>query len=359
MEDGALPIVFDGHNDSILNVYVPERGGGRDFLVESPIGHLDLPRARRSGFGGGFFALFTPATLRPEEPGKAVGSDGRLPPAIDPAYAQRFTLSLAGSLFRLEEKASGALQVVRTADELQRCLEEGVLAVVLHIEGAEALDPELEALHVLYRAGLRSLGIVWSRPNAFGQGVPFRCPASPDIGPGLTEAGQRLVRACNELGVVVDVSHLNEKGFWDVAELTTEPLVATHSNAHAVAPSTRNLTDRQLDAVAESGGVVGVNFHVSFLREDGQRDVHTPLEQIVRHVDYLVERMGIDHVAFGSDFDGAAIPRDLKDVTGLPRLLALLGEQGYSAEDLKKIAHQNWIRLLRETWRPENHQVGE
>ena len=109
--------------------------------------------------------------------------------------------------------------------------------------------------------------------------------------------------------------------------------------------------------VAGSGGVVGVNFHVSFLREDGQKNVHTPLDQIARHVDYLVERMGIDHVAFGSDFDGAAIPRDLGDVTGLPKLMALLAERGYSVEDLEKIAHRNWLRLLRETWRSESRRA--
>ena len=125
----------------------------------------------------------------------------------------------------------------------------GSLAAVLHIEGAEAIDPELDALEVLHAAGLRSLGPVWSRPNLFGHGVPFRFPSSPDTGPGLTDAGKALVRACNELRLMLDLSHLNEAGFWDVAALSQAPLVASHSNAHALCPCSRNLTDKQLDAI--------------------------------------------------------------------------------------------------------------
>src|ERR687885_810159 len=121
--------------------------------------------------------------------------------------------------------------------------------LVLHIEGAEAIDPELEALELWYAAGLRSLGPVWSRPNAFGEGVPFAFPASPDTGPGLTRAGKALVRRCAELGIAVDLSHLNEAGFWDVARLDQGPLIASHSGAHALAAASRNLTDAQLDAV--------------------------------------------------------------------------------------------------------------
>ena len=239
---------------------------------------------------------------------------------------------------------------MRAADELDDCLREGVLAAVLHFEGAEAIDPKLDALLVFYQAGLRSLGIVWSRPNAFGYGVPFKFPSSPDTGPGLTDAGKALVRACNQLGILVDVSHLNEKGFWDVADISDAPLVATHSAVHALCPSTRNLTDVQLDAIGETGGVVGVNFHVGFLREDGEENEATPISDIVRHVDYIAERIGVEHVAFGSDFDGATMPRQLGDVTGLPRLIAALERSGYDAAELRLIAHENWLRVLRQTW---------
>ena len=146
--------------------------------------------------------------------------------------------------------------------------------------------------------------------------MPFAFPHSPDTGPGLTDAGKQLVRACNRLGIMIDLSHLNEQGFWDVAKLSDAPLVATHSNAHALCASSRNLTDKQLDAIKESDGMVGLNFAVGFLREDGANDADTPIDVMVRQIDYLAERVGIDRVGFGSDFDGAKMPRELGDVAG-------------------------------------------
>ena len=349
--------VFDGHNDTLLNLHLPKRGEGRTFFERSDLGHIDLPRAGEGGFGGGFFACYVP---NPEDDGwteefaLTITGDGYEvadAPALDPAYARREADGLVSLLFRIEAESGGAVAVVRTAEEIERCLEGGVLAAILHFEGAENLGSDPGALEELYAKGLRSLGLVWSRPNAYASGVPFRFPASPDTGPGLTEAGKELVRECNRLGVLMDLSHVNERGFWDVAALSEAPLVATHSNAHALCPTTRNLTDRQLDAIRDSDGMVGVNFAVAFLREDGQDEEDTPLEILARHVDYLVERVGLDRVGFGSDFDGAKVPRDLGDASGLPRLLAVLRERGYADAALEKLAHRNWLRVLRATWR--------
>jgi membrane dipeptidase len=207
---------------------------------------------------------------------------------------------------------------------------------------------ELEALH---RSGLRSLGLVWSRPNIFGHGVPFAFPRSPDTGPALTPLGKELVRACNRLGVMIDVSHLNEQGFWCVARLSSAPLVATHACAHAICPSTRNLTDRQLDAIRESDGIVGVNFSVNDVRPDADLNEHTPLHVLTRHFQYLAERIGIDRVAIGSDFDGATIPAAIKDASGLPNLIEALRTSGFDDECVRKIAFDNWMRVFRLTWR--------
>jgi membrane dipeptidase len=240
---------------------------------------------------------------------------------------------------------------VRTVADLTTCLNRGIFAIIFHIEGAEAIDPNLDMLYVLYQAGLRSLGPVWSRPNIFGYGVPFSFPNSPDIGTGLTDAGRNLVQTCNQLGILIDLSHLNEKGFWDIAQLTTAPLVATHSGAHTLCASPRNLIDKQLDAVKESGGLVGVNFHVGFLRPDGKNDADTPLTEIVHHLNYMVDRMGIDCVALGSDFDGALMPQELGNVTGLPKLIAALRQHGYDDDSLRKIAYENWLRVLNQTWK--------
>jgi membrane dipeptidase len=135
-----------------------------------------------------------------------------------------------------------------------------------------------------------------------------------------------------------------------VAAISDKPLVATHSNVHALTPTTRNLTDRQLDAIRDSDGMVGVNFAVYFLRPDGTGEADTPLEVVVRHFDYLVERVGIDRVGFGSDFDGATIPTEIGDASGLPRLVDALREAGYDEGSLRKLTHENWIRVLRATW---------
>jgi membrane dipeptidase len=229
-------------------------------------------------------------------------------------------------------------------------MEKGALAMVLHMEGTEALRKDLDALEVLYAAGLRSLGPVWSRSNIFGHGVPFNFPDGPDLGEGISEHGKELVRRCNRMGILVDLSHMNEKGFWDVAEISDAPLVATHSGVHALCPSPRNLTDAQLKAIADSGGIVGVNFARAFLRSDGLGEEPTSLMEIVRHVEYLVETMGVDHVAFGSDFDGTQVPQDLEDVSGLPRLMDALKDRGFKRKDRMKIAHGNWVRILSETW---------
>lgn len=349
-----LPI-FDGHNDALLRLYREGEDGVRLFLEGDEDGHLDLPRAREAGMVGGFFAIFVPNDPDSEEPLDdpvlitEMGYVERLADPIDPDYAQETAWAIAEGLFRLEEESDGQVEVIRSASELTACLSAGRFAIVWHLEGAEPIDPELEALYAFHEAGVRSLGLVWSRPNLFGEGVQFAFPASPDTGAGLTEAGRDLVRACNQLGILVDLAHITERGFWEVAALTDAPLVVTHAGVHALCPSTRNLTDRQLDAIGESGGVVGVNFQVSDLRADGELDEDTSLTEIVRHIAYIAERIGVEHVALGSDFDGATIPLEMGDVTGLPVLVDTLRAYGFSPDELRRITHQNWLRVLGET----------
>jgi len=334
--------VFDGHNDALL------RAGAEAIAAGRPDGHLDIPRARAGGLAGGIFAVFTPSE-EPELIEREDGWESPLPPALAPGVAAEYALRAAGRLFRLQEL--GALRVVRSVAELDRCLDDGVLGAVLHLEGAEAIDPELEALELWHAAGLRSLGPVWSRPNAFGHGVAGRFPGTPDTGAGLTDAGRALVRRCNELGVLVDASHLNLTGFWDLAATTEAPLVATHSCAYALAPASRNLTDEQLDAIGASSGLVGIAFVAPFLRADGRDDPDTPLAAVVAHVRHVAERIGVERVALGSDFDGATIPAAIGDAGGLPRLLDALRDDGFSADEVGQIAWGNWRRVLAATWR--------
>ncbi|MFK7994149.1 MAG: dipeptidase [Granulosicoccus sp.] len=346
--------VFDGHNDFLLRLLNDPTTREHTWLTGNGEGHIDLPRMRKGGFAGGFFAIYIPST----ESGDALDKDAimdsppyalPLPDALDINYAQPIALSMLGHLLWMERVSDGQFSICRTAADIRSSMARGSVAAVMHMEGAEAIGPDIDALYSFYDMGLRSLGPVWSRPTAFGHGVPFEFPGTPDIGPGLTDAGKRLVKTCNELGVMIDLSHLNEKGFNDVADISDAPMVATHSNAHAITPSPRNLTDRQLSVIRESGGMVGLNFATIFLRPDGRRSTDMTLEPVLRHLDHLIEHLGEDHVGLGSDFDGASIPNDISDVAGLPVLIDALCGHGYSTSLLHKICHENWISLLAKT----------
>ncbi|CAN5783764.1 dipeptidase [soil metagenome] len=347
--------IFDGHNDTLLSL----RQTGRSFFESSERGHVDLPRARAGGMTGGFFAIWVPDPEHnpldgdSDDPDVSAYTDVNLmPPRMQLSTAQLYALESLATVAKLERECGGALAIVRTAQDIIQNASQGIFSVEIHLEGAEPIDPQLNTLEAFYLAGVRSIGPVWSRSNAFAHGVPFQFPASPDTGPGLTDSGKALVSACNELGILIDLSHLNEAGFWDVARLSTHPLVATHSGVHAISPSTRNLTDKQLDAIRDSGGIVGVNFHVGFLHPDGSADAaSTTVGAIANHVDYLCGRIGSDKVALGSDFDGATMPGDLKDAAGLPKLIMELSKRGYDQQTLNMIGIENWLRVFDRTWR--------
>jgi membrane dipeptidase len=339
--------VFDGHNDALTREDHAQLGDGRDG------GHLDLPRMHAGGIRGGIFAVFS--WQGGDDHGEPVARDDgvvefELAAPLEHAAAAAQASAVAGRLLSLERE--GKLQVARNLADLSAAREgSGPPAAVLHLEGAEAIDPDLEALSLWYAAGLRSLGPVWSRPNAFGHGVPFISPSSPDTGPGLTDAGRRLVQRCAQLGILVDLSHLNAAGFWDVARLGMGPLVASHSGAHALCAASRNLTDDQLDAVGDSDGLVGIVFACPFLREDFADDPDTPVQLIARHAAYVAERIGVEHVALGSDFDGATIPAEIGDAAGMPRVLEALADIGFKAPEIEAIAWENWRRVLAAWWR--------
>jgi membrane dipeptidase len=343
-ESARSPIpVFDGHNDTLLRLVRSGRADApRRFLDGDGEGHLDLPRARAGGFAGGLFAVWTPSAK--------LGPDLKDASEVDRATALEATIAMISMLARIERASAGAVRVARSVAEIRAAWAAGALAPVVHVEGAEVIDPDLKTLDLLYAAGLRSLGPVWSRPGPWGGGVPFRFPSSPDIGPGLTDAGRALVRACDELGILVDCSHLTEKGFWDVAAISDRPLVASHSNVHAICAQSRNLTDRQLDAIAERKGLVGVNFGASFLHPEGKKAIDMPIDGVLAHVDHLVEKLGIDGVALGSDYDGTSVPTVLSDASKLQAIPEALAARGWSRADLDRLCHGNWLRILETVW---------
>ena len=339
---------FDGHNDAVLRLWKGGREGVADRFRASETGHIDVKRAKAGGFTGGFFAMFVPGT-EPFDP-TVFGSppyDVPLPSEIEPARALRVVKEQAQVLHDLD--AAGDLALCRTAADIDDALAAGRIAAVMHLEGAEAIDSDLEVLDGLYDLGLRSLGPVWSRPTIFGHGVPFRFPSDGDTGPGLTEAGKRLVQACHDKKIVVDMSHLTLKGFYDTAEFGA-PVVATHSNAHSISPSARNLTDDQLRTIGQSGGMVGLNYGTVFLDPSGGDDPDRAAEAIMRHLDHMLEHAGEDAVGLGSDFDGAPMPRGLTSCGDLPAFADRMRAHGYDEVLLAKIMGQNWLNFLRRYW---------
>ena len=345
--------VFDGHNDLILRLLNGDVTA-RDVVSGLADGHIDIPRARRGGFGGGLFAIFVPSPGDEDVRHDAMRNasyDIALPDPVPEDAAAAWTERGLDAIDDLA--AAGAVRVCRTTDEITTVLPAEAMAAVIHIEGAEAVDRDFARLNAWHDRGLRSLGPVWSRETVWGHGVPFRYPSDPDTGPGLTEAGKALIRECNRLKIMVDISHLNANGVEDIARITDAPLVATHSNAWAICPHSRNLTDRQLDMIRDSDGCVGLNFASAFLRPDGRMDAEFDLDIVMRHFDHLVTRLGEGRVGFGSDFDGALVPKGIGDCAGLPNLLGALRSHGVDDGLMARITHQNWLRVLRNTWGEE------
>lgn len=347
-----MQAVFDGHNDVLYRLWNNAAKGAdpvAEFIEGTTQGHIDMARAKKGGLAGGLCAIYITSANMPDEVRDENGHYAiPLCKPLERAPSLDIALDMASIAFRIER--AGGWKICRSGADIDAAQAEGKFAAVLHMEGCEAIDADLAALDVFYAAGLRSLGPVWSRNTVFGHGVPFAFPSSPDTGPGLTEAGKRLVKECNRIGIAIDLAHITEKGFWDVAKLSDQPLIVSHSNAHAITPISRNLTDKQLAAVRESNGLVGLNFAVTMLREDGAKSVDTPLSDMIRHVDYLVEHVGIDGVALGSDFDGCTVPGEIGDAAGLQKLVAALGNAGYGDADLAKICRDNWLRVLRSAW---------
>ncbi|MCH2136021.1 MAG: dipeptidase [Phycisphaerales bacterium] len=347
----SLPRVLDGHNDTLTRL-LPRTGDAPQSIMDrGDAGHLDVPRARDGGLAGGFFALFIrPRPTEGADPTEPIrderGAWTWTPGPIDHAWALQETARLLKGVDELFEQHPQSLRRCLCTDDIRASLADQRLGILLHIEGAEMLSPDCRELPDLYARGLRSIGPVWSRPNCFATGIRFGWPSSNDVGAGLTDAGRTLVRECENLGIAIDLSHMNLRGFMDVAEIATKPLIATHCGCHALCQSARNLTDDQLRIVAESGGVVGVNFFTGDLRGDGRSEPDMPLDRLADHVLHMIEVMGVEHVALGSDFDGATMCDELGDASGLPRLLQRLLDRGVSQSDLSAIAHENWLRVL-------------
>lgn len=223
----------------------------------------------------------------------------------------------------------------------------GKIGMVLSMEGAVALERNMNLLPIFYELGIRNIGLSWSRLNLFCDGSSFS--ESKDGGRGLSSDGKELVENIEKLGMIIDISHLNEKGFTDVSRLVTKPFIASHSNAYELCPVSRNLKDNQLEEIASTGGVVGVNFCRGFLSKNPEE---ASIKDVVKHIRYIAELIGINHVGVGSDFDGILkTPKGLENASKMKDISFILSKEGFSKMDIDKIMGNNFQRVFKKIWK--------
>ena len=321
-------LVVDTHCDTLkclLPVFTRPRDsmwGDRSKVgmgVRSSMGHVDVPRLLEGGVTCQVFAVS--------------GERSRTP-----SHSLRTALEMIDRFFRECDANRGAVVPVTTHGEIVQAKRAGKVAAMLSIEGADVLEGSVDVLRVFHRLGVRMVGLVHSIRNELADGVADR-----RTGGGLSELGAQAVGELNRLGMIVDVSHLNDEGFWDVLELSRDPVIASHSNARAVCDHPRNMTDDMIRALAEKGGVMGMNFAPGFVHPS-----RATLGGVVDHIDHVVELVGPGHVGLGSDFDGIpSTPVGLEDVTRIPAITEELVRRGYGEDDVRKILGGNHLRLIR------------
>lgn len=310
--------VVDGHADSILMFLE----GKRTLAQRSELGHIDWPRAREGGLA---------CTVQVAWPS----------PEYYPVAAKRVGMSVDAILQQIEAGGTAA-RLALTAGDIRKAHAAGQLAVLINIEGAEGIQGSLALLRNYYRLGVRMMGLVWSHRNEVADGA-----YEEGSGGGLTKFGREVVREMNRLGMLIDLAHITPPGFFDVLELSEQPVLFTHGNCRALFEHARNLTDEQIKALAAKGGVFGISVVSSFMGKETAR-----LTTVADHIDHVVQLLGnCDHVAYGSDFDGCTPPPGLEDVTRLPDLTAELLNRGYGERDMAKILGGNYLRVFEQVLR--------
>ena len=312
------------HVDTLLDVV----GKSRSLGARSDKGHVDIPRMIEGKVNVIVFAAWCSPS-----------------PHFETEYQNRIehtplkrAMQLFDAFYLELEKNKDTLALATKYSDIVNINKSGKIAAMLSIEGGEALEGKLEALRFFYRLGLRSMCLTWNPRNEIADGVGELRTNSI-----LTNFGVNVVKEMNKLGVVIDLSHITEAAFFDVLDLSTQPVILSHSNAYSVCDHVRNATDRQIKTLADKGGVIGINFAPSFLSK-GQADVETVLD----HIDYITRLVGMDYVGIGTDFDGIDhVPIGLGDVSKLPNITQGLIKRGYSVEDIGKILGENFLRVFK------------
>lgn len=351
-------IVVDGHNDVIISSILD----GHDISNRLTTGHTDIPRLIEGGVDVQVFAVWSDDKKWKTNAFKHANDQ------ID-------------ALEKVIKKNKGKIAIAKSVDEIYKLQKKGKIAAVIGIEGGNMIEESIPNLVKLHKRGAKYLTLTWNYNLSWATAASLEDGKPALFQKGLSEKGKEIIRKMNELGMMVDLSHASKKTFYDVLEVSTKPILVSHSNAAALSPHSRNLDDAQLAALKENKGVVGVNFYSGFLDTAFESRIHqlydshfgkptekmsasrkyhklpkelkfqadAKLDLLLDHIDYLVSKVGIDHVAIGSDYDGIeSTPQYLEDVSKLPILTKALLERGYQKEDLAKIMGLNFLRIMKE-----------
>lgn len=352
-------VVVDGHNDVIYESILP----GKDIGQRLSSGSTDLPRLKEGGVDVQVFAVWSD---------DAKWRSG----------AFRHANEQLDALEKMIAANTDKIALAKSSADIGPILQAGKIAALIGIEGGNMIENSIENLVRLHERGARYLTLTWNYNLAWASCATMESDKTMAAeGKGLTALGKEIIKKMNKIGMMVDLSHAGEQTFYDVIAVTDKPILVSHSNAYSLCPHPRNLKDAQLEALKKNGGVVGVNFYSGFLDPDYetrlkaiysrhfgrpdvsmstwamyeqlpkelQRQADAPLSKLLDHIDYLVRKVGIEHVAVGSDFDGIeSAPQGLEDVSKFPVLTKALLERGYKKEDIAKIMGQNFLRILKE-----------
>lgn len=304
--------MVDGHCDTVVKAFE------RNVPLFENNGHVDLKRLLEFGSPVQFFAVWLEKSYYP--------------------ISLRQTLKYIDYYYQELKENEGCIGHVNTFADILKNKEQGKISGLLSIEGGEALEGELSTLRMLYTLGVRAMGLTWNYRNQLADGV-----GELETGGGLTRFGKEVVKEMNRLGMVVDVSHLSETGFWDVDGIATKPYIASHSNAKSICDAPRNLSDDQIRAISSRGGVIGINLYSGFLTNG--KEAH--MQDILAHIHHIIQIGGDQCLGLGCDFDGIdAMPIEIKDVSDIKRLLETVSQQ-FGYETAEWIAEKNFLRVLK------------
>ena len=372
IHDSAL--VIDTHADT------PQRFLDEGFDIGSTdpndVGHISLDKARRGNLGAEFFSIW-------------------VEPQTNQGHYARHTFDLIDSVYQQAARHPDRMMMAFSTADIERAHREHKLAALMGIEGGHSIEADMHLLRDYYRLGVRYMTLSWSNTNEWADSSGDINDPKVEHHNGLTDFGKQVVLEMNRLGMMVDISHVADKTFWDAIATTKAPVIASHSSARALTNAPRNMTDDMLKAVAKNGGVVQVNFFNGFIDEnfrkaaDAQKpeveaatkkyieqrkaegkevsyiDIdrierewmakipRPPLKSLIDHIDHIAKVAGVDHVGLGSDFDGVsgATPQGIDSAADLPKITQALLDRGYSSEDIHKILGGNLMRVFREVER--------